>query len=318
LASALALGAGAPLTAQVFGNAGDCATSRAQASIDKVGRAMIRWLTDVVSGLAPLSALGGSACVGSEPVDTTLVPEISVADLRALLVPQYIDSIPAADPWGTPFDYRLNVAEPLSAHAIALRSAGADRTFEGTSYATGATSGAAGDLVHYNGFAVRAPPRLDAVSRQTQTAAQLVNLGTAMLSWFTDIVSAAQLTPVGGPTVDLSLITPTSAADLAAFLSPFYIQCVPELDGWGRPLDLRLNDDLLGFPVMSIRSAGSDGILEGQIYDTEVFPADDFARDLVWSDGLTYRGPSSTRTQIFTDDFESARLWGTWSCGPGF
>lgn len=318
LAMALAFNNLAPAAGQVFGYAGDCPSSRAQASIDRVGRAMLLWLTDVVSGFAPLPLLGGSACIGSEPVDLAQIPAIPVADLRALLVPFYIDSIPALDPWGTPFEYRLNLENPLSAHVIALRSAGADRSFEGTSYATGATGGPEGDLVHADGQAVRAPPRLDPVSRQTETAAQIVNLGSAMLSWFTDVVSAAQRTPQGGPTIDLALITPTSAADLAAFLTPFYIQCVPDLDGWGHPLDLRLNHDLLGSPVMSIRSSGSDGILEGEIYDTEVFPADDFDRDLVWSDGLTFQGPSSTRARIFSDDFESAALWGTWSCGPGF
>ncbi len=314
----MAFAAGSPATAQGFDNAGACATSRAQKSIDTVAAAMISWLTDVISGVTAAPALGGSSCAAAGPVDIAQVPAIPVADLRTLLVPLYIASIPANDPWGTPYDYRLNVANPLSLHAIALRSAGSDRLFEGTIYDVGETDGPAGDLVLYNGDRVRRLPRLDPVSRQQVTVARIQNLGAAMLSWMTDNVLTEPRRPAGGPTVDLSLIAPITASDLAVLLTPFYTLCVPEQDGWGHPLDLRLNDDLLGFPVMSIRSPGSDGLLEGDIYDTEIFPAEEFDRDLVWSDGQTYQGPSPNRTQIFTDNFESAALWGTWSCGPGF
>ena len=307
-----------PTGAQQFDPAGGCATVGAQASLDRVSTAMLMWLTDVVSGLDGAPPRGLPTCIGSAPVDVALVPTIPVDDLRALLVPFYISSIPTNDPWGTPYEYRLNVANPLSAYAIALRSAGSDRLFEGTTYDVDTTPGPASDLVRYNGFPVREPPRLDPVSRQQQTAAQILNLGTAMLSWFTDVVSAAQRSPAGGPTVDLTLITPITAGDLATFLTPMYIQCVPEKDGWGHPFDLRLNDDLLGTPVMSIRSPGSDGVVEGDTYDTEVFPAEDFGRDLVWSDGQYFRSPSPIRAAVFADGFESATLWGTWSCGPGY
>jgi len=324
LAVALALAAAAPTKAQVFDYAGDCPTSRAQASIDEVSLAMLHWLADVTSGLVPPSTLDGPTCLAAVPVELALVPAIAVEDLRALLVPAYIDAIPGNDPWGQPYDYRLNLANPLALPAIAMRSAGSDRLFEGTLYVPGATGGPEGDLVRYNGARLRQAPRLDPVSRQLTTAAQLANLGAALLNWVTDNVltepgtSRSSRTPAGGPTVDLSQISPVTAPDLAAVLTPLYIACVPEKDGWGHPLDLRLNDDFLGTPVASIRSAGSDGLLEGEIYDTELFPAEEFHRDLVWSDGLTFQGPSPSRTQIFTDDFESATLWGTWTCGPGF
>ncbi len=318
LVAALAGAAGPPAIAQGFDNAGACATSRAQQSIDTVAAAMISWLTDVISGVADAPALGSSTCASIGPVDIALVPAIPVADLRALLVPFYIASIPANDPWGTPYDYRLNVANPLSLHAIALRSAGSDHLFEGATYEVGETDGPAGDLVHYNGDRVRRLPRLDPVARQQVTVARLQNLGAAMLSWVTDNVLIEPGRPAGGPTVDLTLITPIAVPDLALLLTPFYTLCVPERDGWGHSLDLRLNDDLLGTPVMSIRSSGSDGVDEGDLYDTELFVPEDFARDLVWSDGFFFQSPSPTRTQIFTDSFESATLWGTWTCGPGF
>lgn len=313
-----ALPAGSPASAQTIGNAGECATSRAQESLDRVGAAMFSWLLDVTSGLVEGAPIGTDLCPGAPPVDVTEVPPISVSDLRALLIPVYIESIPEKDPWGEDYEYRLNLANLLSFHVIALRSSGADRTFEGTTYDVGETSGPEDDLVLYNATRVRQPPRLDPVSRQRVTVERSEVLGEALLSWFTDVVSGATRAATGGPTVDLSLITQTTAADLATFLTPFYTQCVPALDGWGHPFDLRLNEDLLGSPVMSIRSAGSDGVLEGDVYDTEIFPADDFPRDLVWSDGQDFRTPALTRSTIFTDDFESAALWGTWSCGPGF
>ena len=283
---------------------------------------MNAWLADVTSGLTGGMPLGAAHCPGSPPVDVTQVPAISVVDLRDLLVPTYIDSIPEKDPWGKKYDYRLNLANPLSLHVIALRSSGADGHFEGPIYEVGGTSGPMEDLVIYNATWVRQPPRLDPVSRQVATVEGIQTLGTALLSWYIDAVSArsdgSTGGPIGGPTVDLSLITPASATDLAAFLTPFYTLCIPAEDGWGHPLDLRLNSDLFHDPVMSIRSPGSDGTFEGEVYDQETFPADDFARDLVWSDGTTYRTPSSIRSTIFTADFESATLWGTWSCGPGF
>lgn len=317
LVALLALAGGSPALAQVVGNASDCATSRAQESIDRVGAAMLAWLTDVVSGLDAVPERGVSTCIGSAPVDIALVPTIPVADLRVLLVPLYIDSIPANDPWGTPYEYRLNVANPLSAYAIALRSAGSDRLFEGATYDVGATQGPAEDLVLYNLARVRQRPRFDSVSRQESTREQMFNLGWAILAWATDYVPLTR-SARGGPAVDLSLITPITAQELAALITPFYIPCIESVDGWGHGYDLRLNDDLLSAPLLSIRSAGSDGIVEGNVYDTEIFPADDFYRDLVWSDGQNYQSPSSTRATVFTDDFESATLWGTWSCGPGF
>jgi hypothetical protein len=295
-----------------------CATSQALAEIDRVESAMLLWLTDVVSRLGAPARQGGPPCAGSVPADLSLVPSISIADLRALLVPFYIAEVPERDPWGTPYDYRLNVANPLSMEALAARTAGSDGLFAGPIYAVGTTNGPEEDLVRYNGYRVRQPPRLDPVSRQQETSAAMLNLGTAWISWYTDVVSAATRPRSFGATVDLSLLTPIPAADVAAFLTPFYTLCVPELDGWGNTLDLRLNDDLLDSPVMSIRSSGRDGLLEGDVYDTEIFPADDLDRDLVWSDGLYFQSPTATRSGIFTDDFESGALWGTWSCGPSF
>lgn len=319
---ALSVAAAAP--AQVIGTADECTTSRAQDDLTRVHAAMYAWYQDVVSGIAAAgrTAPGGAPlCPGSPNIDLAKIPPISVEDLRALLVPEYIASIPAFDPWQRPYDYRLNLAELLGDYVLALRSSGADGLFEGTTYSIGTTSGPTEDLVIFHTTWLRQPPRLDPVSRQAVTVERIDILGPAMGSYWTDIISGAPHTRAGGPSVDLSQITPIAAADLAALLlTPFYYTlCVPGEDGWGHPFDYRMNlDNPLGLPFMSIRSPGRDGLLEGDIYDTEIFPADDLDRDLVWSDGQYYQSPSATRSQIFTDNFESATLWGTWTCGPGF
>ncbi len=279
---------------------------------------MLAWLTDVIIGLSTPLTPAGSTCAGSVPVDITQVPFISVTDLRALLVPVYIASVPANDPWGTPYDYRLNVANVFSEHAIAVRSAGADAVFEGSTYDIGTTSGSQGDLVHYNAYRLRQPPQLDPVSRQTNTTQEIETLGVWIMAWVFDGGPPPLGASNGDPTVDLSLIPPISATDLALLVTPFYLLCIPEVDGWGNPYDYRLNADLVTLPTFSVRSAGADGLTEGTIYDIETFPADDLARDLVWSDGTYFRQPTTTRSGIFTDGFESATLWGTWSCSPEF
>jgi hypothetical protein len=294
-----------------------CAVRQATDNVAAVGTAMISWLTDQVGFVAPV----GSTCPGSAPVDVSQVPIIAVDDLRAVLVPQYIAAVPALDPWGNPYEYRLDVRNPLSLDVMAVRTAGADGAFEGDVYDDGTTAGPDDDQVWYNGWFVRRPPRLDPVSRQLITLATVQNLGVALFSWLTDQVGVRGPEverALSGASVDLSQITPRTQAEIAALLVPQYIRCVPALDGWGNPYDYRLNDDLLGSPVMAIRSAGSDGTVEGDAYPLGTFSADDLFRDIVWSDGVLYQGPTGPRHLIFSDDFETGGLFGTWSCGPGF
>jgi hypothetical protein len=310
---------------QSAGPSAPCATERAAKEIRSVGTAMLSWVIDVASleGRNPRGTQ--SICPGASPVDVALVPAINHQDLTDLLVPLYIPSVPQFDPWGHAYEYRLNVDEPLSAEVIAIRSPGSDGSFEGDQYDFRFTTGPDEDLVLYNVSAVREPPRLDPVSRQLLTMGQVAATGHALLTWYTDVVSLgptvarSPLPESGGdPTVDLSLMAPRSHAEISALLYPLYSRCVPERDGWGGLYEFRINDDLLGTPLMSIRSAGSGGQMEGIVYTTEQFPPDDHTRDIVWSDGQFYREPGPGRQWIFLDGFETGALWGTWSCGPDF
>jgi hypothetical protein len=280
--------------------------------------AMVAWVSDQVGRLDPRVG----SCPGSPPVDVSLVPVIDLADLVGLLVPDYLPAVPADDPWGDPYEYRLDVDRPFGPDGIAVRTAGAGGSFEGDVYPFGTTGGPDDDLVWHNFSFVRRPPRLDPVSRQLMTVAEVRDVGIALMSWLTDQTGirgpdGAPVSPLGS--VDLSLITPRSQAYIASLLVPTYIGCVPDVDGWGELYDYRLDDDLMTEPVMAIRSLGADAAGEGDVYPFTSFPPDDFHRDIVWSDGLFYQAPApGPHTTIYADGFESGGLWGTWSCGPGF
>ncbi|MFN7942824.1 MAG: hypothetical protein U0X73_14645 [Thermoanaerobaculia bacterium] len=298
----------------------DCATSRAVATIESVGQAMIGWLADQVSRAAAAPPSDGGLCPDSPAADVSQVPPIEVEDLRALLVPLYIASIPASDPWGRAYEYRLST-EPSAAHWTAIRSAGRDGQFESNVYEIGNTGGPDEDLVFFDSAWARRPPRRDPVSRQLVTLGELRVVGSAWISWYTDAVSraAGAVRPAGAlPPVDFSALPPLARAELADLLVPTYLACLPAEDGWGRPFDFRMNPNLLATSVMAARSGGSDAVFEGDVYSASGFPPDELFRDLVWSDGFVYRAPEGERSGVFADDFETGELWGTWTCGPGY
>ncbi len=331
-ALALLLGLAGATPAAPSGYRGDCRTAQAREDIAAIAAATRAWYLDVVSAAtgAPPTAipLFAPICPDSPPVDLELVPPIPAADLAALLVPGYIAAFPRIDPWGHSYDFRLNLAAILSADVIAIRSAGADGIYEGSVYDVRWTSGPADDLVFYNDFWVRDLPRLDAVSRQRVSLEQVRQVGDALLSWITDVVSA--IAPEGddrvdidrGPEVDMADYESIPVAELAVLLAPrpdfYYTRCVPSHDAWGTPYDYRLNDNVLGWHVAAIRSLGADGAAEGDVYPVATFPADERHHDLVWADGDMVREPDDSGLAIFFDGFESGELWGYWSCGPGF
>jgi general secretion pathway protein G len=94
-----------------------------------VGTAMFSWMTDEVGA----AAAGGAAT----NVDLTLYPAIALDDLRSLLVPVYIETVPVLDGWKRPYNYYCNVADPHSRHVLAIASSGADGTSAGPTYNVG-------------------------------------------------------------------------------------------------------------------------------------------------------------------------------------
>ena len=59
-------------------------------------------------------------------------------------------------------------------------------------------------------------------------------------------------------------------------------------------------------------------VAEGDVYPIAPFPADEDHHDIVWADWAMARRPDDSGLALFSDGFESAELWGYWSCSPGF
>jgi hypothetical protein len=125
--------------------------------------------------------------------------------------------------------------------------------------------------------------------KQRKTVADMRNLGSALFSWLTDQVGAAAAGQQEA--MDLRLYQDISREELRKLLVPAYLMEIPELDGWGHPYEIRLNEDLMARNVMSIRSPGRDGKYSADVYTIKEFEPADVDQDLVWTDGFFVRWP---------------------------
>ena len=118
------------------------------------GTAMFSWLTDEVGAAAAGQAntrinLGNYG--GTKTVD----------DLRAVLVPAYLQEVPVRDGWKYNFDYYLNTAEPSARQVMAIRSRGRNKTAETDDYIVTSfdPTDYDQDVVWADGFMVRWPQK---------------------------------------------------------------------------------------------------------------------------------------------------------------
>lgn len=72
-------------------------------------------------------------------------------DVREVLVPTYLQNVPQVDAWGNPLEFGAN------GDLYAIRSAGRDGLYEGTTYVPGIVDNPDGDIVFSNGNFVRVP-----------------------------------------------------------------------------------------------------------------------------------------------------------------
>jgi hypothetical protein len=114
---------------------------------------MFSWLTDNVGA----AAAGQSETPG--PFDFDQCPVISYPELVEVLVPDYIREIPERDGWGHPYEYRLNVADPMSRHPLAIRSPGRDGVFSASTYSIEGFDAASfdEDITWADGYFIRWP-----------------------------------------------------------------------------------------------------------------------------------------------------------------
>jgi type II secretion system protein G len=94
-----------------------------------VGTAMFAWMTDEVGA----AAAGGAATT----IDLTAYPPIALDDLKTLLIPVYVETVPVLDGWKRPYNYYCNVDDPHARHVLAITSGGADGTLAGPTYNVG-------------------------------------------------------------------------------------------------------------------------------------------------------------------------------------
>ncbi len=140
--------------------------------------------------------------------------------------------------------------------------------------------------------------QIEQLAHQKRTVADIRNLGTALVTWLDDQGPWPHLPKTGlGKVIHLQSCPVATAERLRQMLVPKYIQDVPTTDGWGHPIEMRL--DLTDHPgrqhVMCLRSPGRDGKLSGDSYKIESFPQDDMDQDIVWCDGWFVRWPEKAQ-----------------------
>ena len=156
--------------------------------------------------------------------------------------------------------------------------------------------------------AILIPNLLDALqkAKQKATVGDIRNIGTAWMSWVTDQMSAAS---AGQGTFDWSDFSNTvTHSDLVNLLEArasdtnfFYLQELPQDDGWGFAFEFRANFDpttestfsqlLQNARAIGICSGGRDGGGCGTVYTPGTFIGTDYDQDIVWSDGYFVRAP---------------------------
>ncbi|MEM8930801.1 MAG: hypothetical protein AAGE94_06485 [Acidobacteriota bacterium] len=239
--------------------------------------------------------------------DRTVYPLMSHAEAEALLVPDHLDELPAVDAWGHPFEFRF-VDRPYSLSDIAVLSPGADGVFEATPYTGGYITDPHDDLVWADRVFVRQPLIPSSLWRD-QAAEAIGEMGTWLTFWYSDHTGTDRPLPTEQTTVDFSTANPVDPATLFERLVPSpelfaYTRCIPPLDPWGTPYEVVdfFAPEQIAWPpndvVFGLRSAGSDGVFEGAIYDRQA--VGDPTADLVWAGRVPFRFPT-----LFADGFES-------------
>ncbi len=133
------------------------AQKRTVADIRNTGTAMFSWLTDQVG-----AAAAGQSQTETGDIDLDDYPVLSRDEVQSILLPQYMQTVPETDGWGNPYEYYLNVENPLAVHVMGIRSPGRDGRFSDDSYTVTAfdPDDFDEDIVWADGFFVRWPQKL--------------------------------------------------------------------------------------------------------------------------------------------------------------
>ncbi len=152
--------------------------------------------------------------------------------------------------------------------------------------------------------AILIPNLLDALqkAKQKRTSSDMRNTGSAWLSWLTDQVGAASAGQ--GKVYKTDGHTVQTYAQVFNYMRPsdtfFYMQEVPQLDGWRNELGFTQNANLLLSSVLAIyapcrdASFGTAAPGDNDI-DVEAFLSTDYDHDILWADGYFVQWPEGTK-----------------------
>ena len=122
------------------------------------------------------------------------------------------------------------------------------------------------------------------------------------MSWITDQVSAAAAGAANSwtatPYTD-SLTRDELFSTLHPSTTFFYMNEVPELDGWKHPYWYAWSQNVLSASVIAIASQGRDGTTSQVIPSNATigpFTPTNYVEDIVWADGFFVRWPSGSAT----------------------
>jgi len=149
--------------------------------------------------------------------------------------------------------------------------------------------------------AILIPNLLDALqkAKQKRTVGDMRDVGASWFSWLTDQIGAAAAGATN--TRSSSFANETMSGDnlLESYLyissTMFYIQEVPNRDGWGNNYQYLYSGNPLTAQVMAIFSPGRDNSTMGGTYTMGPFMTTDYDQDIVWADGFFVRYPAGAR-----------------------
>lgn len=150
--------------------------------------------------------------------------------------------------------------------------------------------------------AILIPNLIDALqkAKQKRTVSDLRNTGTAWMSWLTDQVGASS---AGQRVYDAQNFRPVNYPTLFTYLNQpgdnvfFYMQDIPQFDGWKHPYTYAVNNNLLDGNVMILCSSGRDtdySVACQGTHTSGAFIATDYDHDIVFADGYFVKYPAGS------------------------
>lgn len=153
--------------------------------------------------------------------------------------------------------------------------------------------------------AILIPNLLDALqkAKQKRTVADMRNTGTAWMSWLTDQVGAAS----AGAQKQYpgSNHNAKTYQEVFGYLNPsasfFYMQEVPEIDGWNFAYQFAQHSDVVRSSVLMMCSGGRGGVLGenaagvatcAATWTVAPFTSTDYDQDIAWADGYFLAWPN--------------------------